>query len=528
MTAAPNVSAIEPLPIFEGDPIPLLGTHPIPAFPVDAFPDVVADMVTATAEATQTDPAMAGTTALTVVAAAVGGRVKIEVRAGWQEGLNLYTSTVAGPGERKSAVQAELTRPLRDQEAVMAATGAEQRSEAETQHQIAVKAADQAKAAASRATGTEKDRLLAEAVAAGLLADAFKVPAVPRILADDVTGEAAASLLAEQDGRLAVISAEGGIFDVIAGRYSNNIPAMDVWLKGHAGDPLRVDRKGRPPEYIPHPALTVGLMIQPDVLATIGRNGTFRGRGLLARFLYALPTSMVGRRSADAASVPDEVTAAYGTLITKLAADFHGWTDPAILRLNSDATAGVRALLETVEPQLAGTGQLAGLADWGAKFVGAIMRIAGLLHVAEHGEPGYRLPITLDTLIRAQRIGTYFKHCAIAAFEQMRLDPAVQDALYLLDVIPRVSTESTESTERLHDRDSVHSGNSVDTLTVSRRDLHRASGRRFQRADDLDEPIAVLIEHGYLAPTPPTETKGPGRKPSPRWYVHPSVTGSSR
>lgn len=518
-----NVDDVDPLPIFTADPIPLTGTHPIPAFPIDALPTVVADMVTATAEATQTDPAMPATTVLTVVAASVGGRVEIEVRPGWREGLNIYTATVAGPGERKSAVQAMLTRPLRDQEAVMAAAGAAQRSEAETLHHIAVKAADQAKAAASRAEGAGKDRLLAEAVAAAAMADSLKVPAVPRILADDITGEAAASLLAEQDGRLAVISAEGGIFDVIAGRYSHNIPAMDVWLKGHAGDPLRVDRKGRPPEYVARPALTVGLMIQPDVLATIGRNGAFRGRGLLARFLYTLPTSRVGHRSAHACPVPDDVTNRYAALIAALAADFHGWTDPAILRLDSQATSGVHTLLEQIEPQLAGTGQLAGLADWGAKLVGAIARIGGLLHLAEHGEPGHRVLVTLDTLIRAQKIGTYYKHCAIAAFDQMRLDRSMEDAIHLLGVLPRVATESTENTESLTGANSVGSVNSVVTPTVSRRDLHNAAQSRFKHAGDLDEPIAVLVDHGYLAPVEPPETKGPGRKPSPRWHVHPSA-----
>jgi hypothetical protein len=67
-------------------------------------------------------------------------------------------------------------------------------------------------------------------------------------------------------------STEGGVFDVIAGRYNGNIPNMDVWLKGHSGDMIRVDRKGRPPEYIRKPAMTLGLMIQSDVLKALRRN----------------------------------------------------------------------------------------------------------------------------------------------------------------------------------------------------------------------------------------------------------------
>lgn len=50
-------------------------------------------------------------------------------------------------------------------------------------------------------------------------AKAIEVPVLPRLVADDVTPEAAASLLADHGGRLAIISAEGGIFDTMAGRY---------------------------------------------------------------------------------------------------------------------------------------------------------------------------------------------------------------------------------------------------------------------------------------------------------------------
>ena len=99
-------------------------------------------------------------------------------------------------------------------------------------------------------------------------------------------------------------AAEGGVFDIIAGRYNGNIPNMDVWLKGHSGDMIRVDRKGRPPEYIRKPAMTLGLMIQPEVLKSIAAQPAFRGRGLIARFLYAMPVSQVGYRKTGAAQFP--------------------------------------------------------------------------------------------------------------------------------------------------------------------------------------------------------------------------------
>jgi hypothetical protein len=87
-----------------------------------------------------------------------------------------------------------------------------------------------------------RSQALATAADAALDAENTHVPALPRLVADDVTPEAAASLLAEQGGRLAVLSAEGGIFATMAGRYSGGVPSLEVFLKGHAGDLLRVDR----------------------------------------------------------------------------------------------------------------------------------------------------------------------------------------------------------------------------------------------------------------------------------------------
>ncbi|MEW8331608.1 MAG: DUF3987 domain-containing protein, partial [Candidatus Thiodiazotropha sp.] len=129
-----------------------------------------------------------------------------------------------------------------------------------------------------------------------------QMPGIPtplRLVADDVTPEKLASLLAENDGKMAIVSAEGGIFESIAGRYSNGIPNLDVILKGHAGDNLRVDRIGRESELIDSPALTIGLTVQPEVLKGLATKPGFRDRGLIGRFWLVMPPSMTGRRKIE-------------------------------------------------------------------------------------------------------------------------------------------------------------------------------------------------------------------------------------
>lgn len=487
-------------PAAEPDPIPLTGHKEPVAFPVDALPAPFAAMVAAVAEATQTDPAMAGTSALTVLSAVACGRAEIEARSGWREPLVLMTATVARPGERKSAVQAMMSAPVLDAEQDLAAAAEPLRIEAETTKQIAHKAAEAARMAAGKTERGDRDDKIAEAVSAASFAEGLMVPAIPRLVADDITPEAAASVLAEQGGRLAIISAEGGIFDVIAGRYSGNVPNLDVFLKGHAGDPLRVDRRGRPPEYVRRPALSIGLMIQPAVLAAIGRQQSFRGRGLLARFLFSIPTSKVGRRLAGADPVPVETAQAYEAAVESLVRALAGWaSDPAILMLSEPAAAAVVEVERTIEPQLGEDGALGALADWGSKLVGAILRITALLHLGDLGaDKAIRTPIPVDTLNRGIEFGAYFRAQAVSAFAEMQVDEDTAAAVYLLQRI-------------------VKNGEA----TISVRDMQRAA-KRFKTRAELDVPLQRLIDTGWLIPIE-LKHDGPGRPPSPIFTVHPQA-----
>ena len=493
------------LPDPWSDPVPLAPPRTPAAFPVDALPGWAATYVAALAEATQTPPEMAGCCVLGVLSACSGGRAVVQARAGWREPTNLYLLPVMRPGSRKSAVIAAATRPLNEVQHELQQRAHGEASETGTLREIAKKTAEKALRAAANATGEKQKDLTSEAVSAAGRADAIELPVIPRLIADDVTPEAAASLLADHGGRLAIISAEGGIFDTMAGRYSSGVPILDLWLKGHAGDCLSVDRKGRPAEYVAQPALTLLLTAQPAVLAAIARNRAFRGRGLLARFLYALPESNIGRRKIGAAPVPDAVTEAYAAHVHKLAEDLADWTDPAVLTLDHDAGELLLNTERTIEPQLGEDGQLGTglLAEWGSKLAGAMLRIAGLLHVASETE-AFRTPISAATLTQAVRIGTYFAEHARAALGLLG-ESETGDASYVLDYLARKGIEN---------------------FTI--RSLHVELPRgRFTTAEDVSAAVTVLDDHGYVRARLQPERQGPGRRPSPGYDVHPQVTTES-
>ena len=209
-------SVPEPIDHADIDDVEIDWEEPIPlrprffhrrSFPTDALPQPFRQMVEAVAELTQTDPAMAGVTVLSVLAAAAGGCAEVEPLPGWFEPLGLFTVVIAGPGERKSAVQASLIEPIINAESELATQSKSRRLESETLKEIAVRAADKARADASKITGEPRHEAEADAVSAAIQAEEIGVPPIARLIADDVTPESAASLIAEHQ-RIAIISAE--------------------------------------------------------------------------------------------------------------------------------------------------------------------------------------------------------------------------------------------------------------------------------------------------------------------------------
>jgi replicative DNA helicase len=500
-TKPSSVRSVRSVPSDWESPSQLRTHGKLPAFPIEVFPNWLQDHVRDVAHYTQTPPDLPATVALAVLATAIGGRVKVRARRGWEEPTNIFTVTSLPPGSRKSAVFAKMTRPLIDAEKQLQGQIGPKILEAETLLKITQSEAKQKAQQAAKAEGEKRGKLRDEAVALEqVLAELFgEMPPPPRLFADDITPEAASSLLARQKGRLGVLSAEGGIFSIVAGRYSGGVPNMDIFLKGHAGDALRVDRKGSSSSVVDEPALTLGLTVQPEVLRQIAQMPGFRGRGLLARILYSLPVNTVGHRQTGIEPTSIEVENRYEVFLCDLATSIYQWTETVTLELEPEAQALIKRLEGEIEPRLRDGGELHPIVDWASKWVGAVLRIAGLLHIAEH-LGGMAEPVRVETVERAVLVGRYFRDHALAAFAEMGADPLVEDALYVLAWIER--EQVTEFT---------------------RRDAHRGC-RRFKKVADLVPVLELLEDHGYIHRREIPEQKGPGRPPAPMYDVNPLIS----
>jgi replicative DNA helicase len=487
-------------------PVPFGAIGEVSAFPVEVLPDWLGEYVAGVATATQTPPDLAGMLALAVLATVAAGAVEVEPRSGWREPLCLFVAVGMDAGTRKSSVFSAMTRPVADFEREQAAAALPGITETAVLRRIADQAAATAEAAAGKAPAGKQEEARAEAIARAAEAASLVVPPLPRWLVDDATPEALAGLLATY-GRIALLSPEGDVFDQMAGRYNQSSgPNLGVYLKGHAGDLLKVDRRGRPPEYLERPCLTIGLAVQPEVLRGLASRPGFGGRGLLARFLYSLPPSLVGHRQPGTPPVPLEVADRYALELQALAASLNapaGEGGPAVLTFDAEAGELLLAFERDLEPRLAaGSGDLDHLAGWAAKLAGATCRIAGLLHLASHLRDGWAQPINADTFAATARLAVYLIQHARAVFDLMGADPRVDDARWLLDWMTRTSRTQ-----------------------FSRRDAHQATPRgRFPKATDLEPALRLLEEHGYLRrldPEPPRDLHGRGRPASPRFLVNP-------
>jgi hypothetical protein len=503
--------ALRGLPDEPAWPEPVPFTSPaLPRFPTDVFAPWLHDHVQAVSRAMQVPAELPSMLALSILSTACAKRVVVQVREGWREPVNVYTITVLPSGERKTPTFAVMVGPLEEWERASAERAQGRIAEEQARRDVLEKTLARAKDAAARAAGAERREALAETLRLARELDAQRVPQAPRLLVGNVTSEKLAQMLGAHGGRMALLSDEGDALDIMAGRYTSGSPNIEVYLKGHSGSSLVVDLIGRVPDHVSRPALTLGLAVQPTVLESLKAQPGFHGRGLLARFLCSLPSSLLGMRDTAPPPVPTEVARAFREHINALLelpahADEQGKPAEYVLHLDRDARECFAAFERWLEPRLAPQGDLGHMRDWGGKLAGTVGRLSGLLHMATRaGDPEpWRAPIGRPTVERAIILGQYLTAHAQAAYATMGSDPATDGARYLL--------------HRIRERE---------WTTFSRQEVWQATKGTFNTVAPLTAALNLLVDHGYLREHSPV---GGARRPGPHgctYLVHPGFLQS--
>jgi replicative DNA helicase len=183
--------------------------------------------------------------------------------------------------------------------------------------------------------------------------------------------------------------------------------------------------------------------------------------------------------------------------------DENGEIESRIVRFDEDAQERMACYLEHIEPRLGPGGDLHDVNDWGGKLAGAVARTATLLCLAE--QPDYSVQVEDRHVRSASKLAEFWIAHAKAAFGLMGVDEAVADAQHIVEWIKRRQQTS-----------------------FSKRDVHQECRGRFKRAAELEEPLGLLEERGYVRRRPEIPREGPGRSPSPVFDVNPCLFKDTR
>jgi putative DNA primase/helicase len=492
----PDGEWLDPTPFADAD---------LPPFPTEALPTALAAMVGDVARCVQVPIDQVAVLALSALAAASAHCCRVEIMPEYCEPLNLYVACIAEPGERKTHTLNPLKAPLEAAERGRVEAARADIAQAEGQFAIEEKRLTHLRELAAKAK-TSAEREAARSEAGDVAANRTQVPPKPRLLVGgDVTPEQLVMMLAEQKGRLALFDDEGGIFGILAGRYSDGNANLDAILKAHTGGQIRVDRRSHEPIYVARACLTIGLAVQPDVLTSLSDTPAFRGRGLLGRFLYVLPRSMAGRRTMDYRPPDRSARAGYDALIRRLLALPQSDPEQAgpVLSLSPEAFAVHKKFSDLVDRRQSEGRDLAGIRDWGSKLAGQVARIAGAFHLAEHISQPRPWDVRLgeETMLAAWAVGEFLIPHALAAYGQLREDPARRLARRVLGWIGRAQVQTF-------------------SLRLCQRALTGGAG---VTADETQAALSELSERGYIALQEPLPRIGAGRKPSPIYRVNPAL-----
>lgn len=472
------------------DPIPFDEVE-TPPFPVDCLPGPMEAYVEELAESTQTPLEMGGTAGLGVLSTAFQKRYTVQITPDWKEPLSTFSASIAPPGERKSAVLSAMTGPVykhefqrREDERIDLLQNHQERDLLEKRLESVKNKAAKAKSLEEMEAARDEMLELSAQIAQ------FKSLHEYKLLVDDITPEKLVDVMNTQEGSITVVSAEGGVFDVMSGRY-DNAANIDVYLKGHSGDPISVERIGRKSNRVESPRLSMILAIQPEVLNGLMSNTTFRGRGLCGRFLYALCKSKVGRRKVDTTPVSDSTKRRYNDFIEKILSDENG----GVVTLSREADQLRKDYQLCVEQRLGNEWEF--MQDWGGKLVGATMRIAALLHLSSFPVDK---PINAEVMAAAIRLAEFYGVHAQAVYQIMGADEEQTNAKYVWKKI-------------------VESGNE----SISKRDLWRLCHGKFKKSDDIDPVLQLLVDMNYIK----IEDQDTGGRPSKKIIVNPRAKSAN-
>lgn len=352
------------------------------SFPKHALGTCLGAAAEAIATNSQCDPAIAGNSVLAAAALVAQGiaHVSIDNR---QVPLSLYLLTLAGSGERKSAVNSAALSPIR---------------QLEKERLIAYKASMRAHARAMADLPEGEDPP--------------EEPVNPAMLNEDFTLDALTASLATGFPIQGVCTAEGGTFIGGYAMAKEHLLRTSTTLSAlHSGEALLIKRKQAGTLHVEGRYLSMHLMVQPEIARQFVGQPMVQEQGLLPRFLMVEAEPYIGSREYCEFNLKEaEGYVAYVQKLmvlarTELQLDGLGGVVTRALTLEPAAKELWVEAYNRIERASAAGQELEHYRAYASKLPDQILRMAGVISLSE--EPAVTF-ITVGAMRGAIALGDFY------------------------------------------------------------------------------------------------------------------------
>lgn len=366
---------------------------------------------------------MAILTAIQAASAGFQHRVKVELQHGKVVPIGTYGINVANSGERKTGVDNECTKSLREKDKQERALNLKRLRRFELELEAFKTKRRFIKKEITKNKNFNTEELVDEL--SKLEESKPEKPKLAKIMYEDTTIEALLMGLSSNHNSAYLGSSEGGtVFQ------SGIMSATPVLNAIYSGDSQTVDRKTADSIFLDNARLTIHVMTQPSTLNTLRtkQKVDMKGNGFLARCLVCVSQSLCGYRFAykslniDEGNYLDE----FNTKIAYSLSQCNSGPD-TILRLSDEAKAAIVQIADNIEWQQQPGGRYENDTDHASKLGENVQRVAAILHCLNSDVIGQ---IELEEVLQAAEIVSFFSEHYMSLFSESYLLATRAEDLY--------------------------------------------------------------------------------------------------
>lgn len=358
-------------------------------FPIDSLPDDIKNFVQEISTEYQTPPEMVFQACLTAISYSTRNVWSIRTAQRYVEPLQLWTMTLAEPGERKG-VMSKAFEPIRHAEVKAMEKYFDDVDFYKTITLPRIKQITKSiEKIFSDDSLSEEEKLRLSKNLREKMRD-LQEPIKPTYVATDTTVEGLAKELQRNHESIAIADTEATILKTLGGIYnSKGQTNLGFINKTYMCEHHAVSRSTGDTVLLNLPFTAIGLFIQPETVDKLW-NTDFIGTGFFQRFLFSVPKTKIGYRNTDPPAAEDATIERWNKKLTYLldsslaireASTFTSMSDLNQLNFSDEAYQRYREFVAEFEVRFRPeSGDLTGtLAGWASKLPGTLARIAANL-----------------------------------------------------------------------------------------------------------------------------------------------------